>query len=109
MARGHIRKRTLKRSRRDGARIVWDAWIDLRPWPDGRRRVKSKKGFRRRQEAAEWVTEQALLNARGIPGSPGTFGQVLDQWLDSKTALKSSTRASYRRHVDHHLRSIRDV
>jgi len=67
-----------------------------------------KKGFATEREARAWISEQLALASRGIPGSPGQFGQLLEAWLVSKHGLKPTARASYRRHIDLHLRSVAD-
>lgn len=108
MARGHVRKRHLKRPRSDGRRAVWDAWVPAPPGPDGKRRPSVKKGFGTEREARAWVAEQLSLAHRGIPGSAGELGKLLDAWLVSKHGLKPTARASYRRHIDRHLRPLAD-
>jgi len=67
-----------------------------------------KKGFAMEREARAWVAEQLVFADRGVPGSPGTFGELLDAWLGSKHGLKPTARASYRRHIDLHLASLAD-
>jgi integrase len=108
MARWHVRKRQLKRPRSDERRSVWDAWVPTPTGPDGKRRPAVKKGFGTEREARVWISEQLALASRGVPGSPGQFGQLLEAWLVSKHGLKPTARASYRRHIDRHLSSVAD-
>jgi integrase len=108
VARGHVRKRQLKRPRSDGRRAVWDAWCPMPPGPDGKRRPAVRKGFPTERDAQTWISEQLVLARKGIPGSPGEFGKLLDAWLVSKHGLKPTARASYRRHIDLHLRPLAD-
>jgi integrase len=100
---GHVRKRQLKRPRSDGRRLVWDAWCPMPKAADGHRRVTVKKGFATEREARAWIMEQIGLANRGIVGSPGDLGTLLDVWLAAKHGLKPTARASYRRHIDLHL------
>ena len=84
----------------------WSYSVELVARLDGKRRVISKSGFATRREA-----EQALASTlervsrrvqHGIP-TKETVGDFLESWLAGKVALRSSTRRSYRQHLDDHL------
>lgn len=78
MARGHVRKRKMKRPRSDGRRTVWDAWCPAPSGPDGSRRTVVRKGFATERDARAWVGEQLALTRRGIRDEAGSLGDLLE-------------------------------
>ncbi len=96
MARG----RTYRRRRSDGSWGQWNAVIDIPKNRDGRRQQITRT-FDTKRLAQQWLAQQAA----GIAGTEsGTnVGQWLIDWLDDLKYAKSSTRATYRAHVERYL------
>ena len=95
MARGSVRKRG----------STWTVVVDVGPDPVmGRRRQKSKGGFRTRKAAEAGLRElSAAVDAgRYVERSTTTVGDYLDEWLDVvKPRLRPTSWNSYRQAVAH--------
>ena len=84
----------------------WSYVHELPPAADGRRKQASKGGFATEREAQNALTEALDKINRGGYMEPSRLkvGEYLDQWLAGKARLRSSTRRSYREHIDLYLR-----
>lgn len=102
---GHFRKR--------GA--SWYFWVELDAGPDGKRRQKSKGGFRTRKEAERAFAEfrDAVRNGAYVEPTKTTLGQFLvDEWLPStRSTVRPGTYEHYsaevRRYVVPRLGNVR--
>ena len=95
--RGHVAKRG----------TTWTYWVELPPGPDGRRRQKTKGGFRTKKLAGDAANEVigALLNGTYVEPTRVTVGQFLiEQWEPAiRATIRPSTFASYDMHVRKYL------
>jgi integrase len=95
VARGSVRKRG----------STWTVVVDVGPDPvTGRRRQKSKGGFRTRKAAEAGLRElSAAVDAgRYVERSTTTVGDYLDEWLDVvQPRLRPTSWNSYRQAVAH--------
>src|SRR5919106_4498279 len=95
VARGSVRKRGSS----------WTVVVDVGPDPvTGRRRQKSKGGFRTRKAAEAALRELvASVDAGGyVERSTRTVGDYLDEWLDVvQPRLRPTSWNSYRQAVAH--------
>jgi hypothetical protein len=84
----------------------WSYVHELPPAADGRRRQTTKGGFATEREAQNALTESLdKVNRVGyVEPARLKVGEYLDQWLAGKAGLRSSTRRSYREHIDLYLR-----
>ena len=113
--KGHTFKRCPCGPLRDdaGARVnctkrhgTWSFVHELPPDASGRRRQVKKGGFTTEREARVALNEALGNLHQGTYTAPTrqTVGEYLDQWLGGKSKLRSSTRRSYREHLDLYLR-----
>jgi integrase len=95
VARGSVRKRG----------STWTVVVDVGPDPvTGRRRQKSKGGFRTRKAAEAGLRElsAAVDGGRYVERSTTTVGEYLDEWIEIvRPRLRPTTWNSYRQSVAH--------
>jgi integrase len=95
VARGSVRKRG----------STWTVVVDVGPDPvTGRRRQKSKGGFRTRKAAEAGLRElsAAVDGGRYVERSTTTVGDYLDEWLEVvQPRLRPTSWSSYRQAVAH--------
>lgn len=100
VARGSVRKRG----------STWTVVLDVARDPvTGRRRQKSKGGFRTRKAAEAALRELvASVDAgRYVERSTRTVGDYLDEWLEvARSRLRPTSWNSYRKDVQHIKRRI---
>ena len=84
----------------------WYYMHELPPDATGKRRQAQKGGFATEREARKALNDALAQLHRGTFVEVGrqTVGEYLDQWLEGKAKLRSSTRRSYREHVELYLR-----
>ena len=93
--RGHI----YRRRKPDGSYTRWRAVIDLPPDPSGKRRQRTTSWDTKR-EAQAWLARTTTeLHAGEVYDAKVTVAEYLTGWLQSKQALRASTRLEYRRHI----------
>jgi len=94
--------------RRSPCRINHGSWYfqhELPPKPDGTRSQHRVGGFGTQREAREAMHGSLAAFARGERVVPSrlTVQAYLEQWLEGKSGLRSSTRRSYSEHLDLYL------
>ena len=84
----------------------WYYIHELPPDATGKRRQATQGGFATEREARKALNDALARLHRGTFVEVGrqTVGEYLDQWLEGKAKLRSSTRRSYREHVELYLR-----
>jgi integrase len=92
---GHIYRRVLRGTNRHR----WYAVVDVAPV--GQPRKQLTRAFDTRREAQAWA-DQTAARRRARTGGP-TVGEYLTEWLAGRVALRPSTLASYRAHIERHL------
>ncbi len=70
------------------------------------RRQEKKGGYATEREARKALNESLARLDRGtyVERTRQTVGEYLDQWLEGKGRLRTSTRRSYQEHIDLYLR-----
>ncbi len=113
--KGHVFKRCVCGAVRDaqGKRVncnkrhgTWSFVHELPSDGKSRRKQSTRGGFATEREAQAALTEALAKMDHGTYVAPSrqTVGEYLDQWLDGKGRLRSSTRRSYQEHLDLYLR-----
>lgn len=95
-----------QQAHRAGCAPTWQFVHDLPPGPGGKRRQKTKGGFRTQRDAQRALRRSLEEVEQGILPAPGrlTVADYLDGWLDSKVNLRWTTLASYSSHVRVYLK-----
>jgi len=114
--KGRVFKRCPCPARRDakGRRIncrkdhgSWSYVHDAPDTGDGKRRQVMRGGFSTSDQAQEALNLALATIARGeyIETGSGvpTVRRYMDEWLANKRKLRTSTRTSYRQHIDNHI------
>jgi len=88
--KGHFKKR--------GA--TWYFWVELEPGPDGRRRQKSRGGFKTRKEAEHAFAELRDEVRQGVYTEPSKLSlnrYIEEEWLPSiQASVRPTTLRNYR-------------
>lgn len=92
---GHIYRRAL----RGTTKHRWYAVVDVAP--PGQPRRQLTRAFDTRREAQAWADQTAAQRRTRTAGP--TVGEYLTAWLAGRAALRPSTAASYRGHIQRYL------
>lgn len=84
----------------------WNYAVEVEPTHNGKRRVVARAGFATRRDAEHALAatiDQVCRPEHHVVSTKRTVGEFLESWFDGKVGLRSSTRRSYRQHLDDHL------